>query len=79
MPALLRACLQLGADEVVDYTQQRFEEVYRERPFDAVLDAYGQGDYEQRRCAPHGRAHAHSTLHTAGTGSPPGAAPLLPP
>jgi NADPH:quinone reductase-like Zn-dependent oxidoreductase len=50
-PARPPACLQLGADEVVDYSQQRFEEVYKDRPFDAVLDAYGLGDYEQRRWA----------------------------
>ena len=32
---------ELGADEAVDYTEQRFEEVYRGRPFDAVIDAVG--------------------------------------
>jgi hypothetical protein len=25
--------------------------MYKDAPFDAVLDAYGLGDYEQRRCS----------------------------
>lgn len=32
---------ELGADEAVDYTEQRFEEVFRGRPFDAVIDMVG--------------------------------------
>ncbi|KAI7845014.1 hypothetical protein COHA_001380 [Chlorella ohadii] len=38
----------LGADEVVDYTAQDFAEVYKERPFDAVLDAIVRDGYEKR-------------------------------
>lgn len=37
----------LGADEALDYTQERFEQVYANDPFDVVLDLVG-GDYEQR-------------------------------
>lgn len=36
---------ELGADEAVDYTSQRFEEVCS--PFDAVIDLVG-GEYEMR-------------------------------
>lgn len=32
---------ELGADEAVNYTEQRFEEVYRDHPFDGVIDAIG--------------------------------------
>ncbi len=32
---------ELGADEAVDYTEQRFEEVYRNNPFDGVIDCLG--------------------------------------
>jgi NADPH:quinone reductase-like Zn-dependent oxidoreductase len=31
----------LGADEVVDYSTQDFFELYKEQPFDAVLDLMG--------------------------------------
>lgn len=32
---------QLGADEAIDYTQQRFEEVLKGRAVDAVIDPIG--------------------------------------
>ena len=38
---------QLGADEAIDYSTQRFEEVCKDRPFDAVIDLIG-GDVEVR-------------------------------
>ena len=49
-PACAAACPhpQLGADEVVDYREQRFEEVLKGRPFDLVIDTVGD-DYEPRR------------------------------
>ena len=31
----------LGADEVVDYTAVRFEDAYRQDPFDCVLATIG--------------------------------------
>ena len=31
----------LGADEALDYTKERFEEVYANDPFDVVLDLVG--------------------------------------
>ena len=35
-------CVQeLGADAVIDYTKDRFEQVCRRRPFDAILDLVG--------------------------------------
>jgi hypothetical protein len=34
---------ELGADEAVDYTEQKFDEVYRDKPFDGVIDAMGGG------------------------------------
>lgn len=37
----------LGADAVVDYTKDKFEEVCKDQPFDAVVDMIG-GDYERR-------------------------------
>jgi hypothetical protein len=43
----------LGADEVIDYTTQRFEAVLQERPVDAVIDGVVHGerlsDYQNRR------------------------------
>jgi D-arabinose 1-dehydrogenase-like Zn-dependent alcohol dehydrogenase len=55
-PAHSPSCLlQLGADEVVDYTQQRFEEELKDRPVNAVLDTIVHGsrphEYQHRRCA----------------------------
>ncbi|PRW57936.1 NADPH:quinone reductase [Chlorella sorokiniana] len=37
----------LGADQVIDYKQQRFEEVLAGSPVDAVIDTIG-GEYERR-------------------------------
>ena len=34
---------ELGADEAVDYTKQKFEEVYKDAPFDCVVDLVGGG------------------------------------
>ncbi|PSC73703.1 NADPH:quinone reductase isoform B [Micractinium conductrix] len=48
---------ELGADQVIDYKQQRFEQVLRGSPVDAVIDAVG-GDYEPRSL---------SVLHRSGT------------
>ena len=31
----------LGADEVLDYRAERFEQKYRDAPFDAALDVIG--------------------------------------
>lgn len=62
--------LQLGADEVIDYRQERFEEVLKGRPVDAVLDAVVHGDapcdYEQRRCGGGSSAGTHAFEHAAG-------------
>ena len=33
--------LQLGADVAVDYKSQDFEQMYRDNPFDAVIDLIG--------------------------------------
>ena len=35
---------ELGADEVVDYTRQSVDQVYKDNPFDAVIDQIG-GDH----------------------------------
>jgi hypothetical protein len=32
---------ELGADQVVDYSSQCFEEVYKDRPFDGIIDVIG--------------------------------------
>lgn len=32
---------ELGADEVVDYTKQTVDQVYKNNPFDAVIDQIG--------------------------------------
>jgi hypothetical protein len=34
---------ELGADEVVDYSSQDFSEIYKDQPFDVVLDLMGGG------------------------------------
>lgn len=34
---------ELGADEAVDYTTQKFEEIYKDAPFDCVVDLIGGG------------------------------------
>ncbi|WP_373286964.1 zinc-binding dehydrogenase [Wenjunlia tyrosinilytica] len=38
----------MGADEVVDHTAQRFEEVLPKASFDTVLDRVGTEDYARR-------------------------------
>lgn len=40
---------QLGADEVVDYTSEAFDQRFKDQPFDAVLDTVVLNGYEQRR------------------------------
>ncbi len=35
------AAQELGADEVVDYTQQSVDQLYKDNPFDAVLYQIG--------------------------------------
>ena len=32
---------ELGADEVVDYSAQRVDELYKNKPFDVVVDSVG--------------------------------------
>lgn len=32
---------ELGADEVLDYTKQTVDQVYKNNPFDAVIDQIG--------------------------------------
>lgn len=32
---------ELGADEVVDYSTQRVDELYKDKPFDVVIDPVG--------------------------------------
>ena len=34
-------CTQLGADEVIDYTKAKFDEVLKGAPVDAVIDLVG--------------------------------------
>lgn len=43
---------ELGADEVVDYTKQTVDQVYKTNPFDAVIDQIGGVLHE-----------SHSMLH----------------
>lgn len=35
------AAQDLGADEVVDYTKQSVDQLYKDNPFDAVIDQIG--------------------------------------
>lgn len=35
------AAQDLGADEVLDYTKQSVDQVYKDKPFDAVIDQIG--------------------------------------
>ena len=35
------AVQDLGADEVLDYTKQSVDQVYKDKPFDAVIDQIG--------------------------------------
>jgi len=35
-------CLQLGADRVIDYRQERFEDACKDAPLDCVIDGAGQ-------------------------------------
>lgn len=32
---------ELGADEVVDYQKENFAEIYKDKPFDLILDSVG--------------------------------------
>ncbi|KAL4443022.1 hypothetical protein ABPG77_008513 [Micractinium sp. CCAP 211/92] len=42
---------ELGADEVVDYTTESFDERFKGQPFDAVVDTIVLNGYEQRSLA----------------------------
>lgn len=42
---------ELGADEVVDYTSEAFDQRFKDQPFDAVLDTVVLNGYEQRSLA----------------------------
>lgn len=37
----MSASQDLGADEVIDYTQQTVDKVFKNNPFDAVIDQIG--------------------------------------
>lgn len=43
-------CTELGADAVIDYTTQKFDEIYKDDPFDGVIDLIG-GSVETRSLA----------------------------
>jgi len=36
---------ELGADEVIDYRQQSVDQVFKDNPFDAVVDQIGGESY----------------------------------
>ena len=40
-PTVWCASQELGADEVIDYTSQRFEDVLKSNPVDVVIDPMG--------------------------------------
>ena len=45
----MRHLQELGADEVVDYTKQTVDQVFKNNPFDAVIDQIG-GEVHQHCC-----------------------------
>ena len=47
----------LGADKAVDYTKQKFEEIYKDAPFDCVVDLIGGGHCPRMQLSEQTRNH----------------------
>lgn len=50
----------LGADEVVDYTQEDFAEKYKDRPFDVIVDSvHGETEIKSYTVLKPGATYVH--------------------